>query len=68
MIYKVIEKFKDLKDNNHIYELNDIYPRKDIKLEDIPQKRIKELTTKKNKIGKILIKEIKEESAEKTEE
>lgn len=68
MIYKVIEKFKDLKDNDHIYEVNDIYPRKDVKLEDIPQKRIKELTTKKNKIGKILIKEIKEESAEKTEE
>ena len=68
MIYKVIEKFKDLKDNDHIYEVNDIYPRKDVKLEDIPQKRIKELTTKKNKIGKILIKEIKEESAEKKEE
>lgn len=55
MVYKVIEKFKDLKDNDHIYEVDDIYPREDIKLEDIPQKRIKELTTKKNKIGKILI-------------
>ena len=68
MIYKVIEKFKDLKDNDHIYEVNDIYPRKDFKCEDIRQKRIQELTTKKNKRGKILIKEIKEESAEKTEE
>lgn len=68
MVYKVIEKFKDLKDNDHIYEVNDIYPRKDIKLEDIPQKRIKELTTTKNKIGKILIEEIKEESDEKIEE
>jgi hypothetical protein len=68
MAYKVIEKFKDLKDNDHIYEVDDIYPREDIKLEDIPQKRIKELTTKKNKIGKILIEEIKEESAEKIEE
>lgn len=68
MVYKVIEKFKDLKDNDHIYEVNDIYPRKDIKLEDIPQKRIKELTTKKNKIGKILIEEIEEESAKKIEE
>jgi hypothetical protein len=63
MVYKVIEKFKDLKDNDHIYEVNDIYPRKDIKLEDIPQKRIKELTTTKNKIGKILIEEIEEKSA-----
>jgi hypothetical protein len=65
MVYKVIEKFKDLKDNDHIYEVNDIYPRKDIKLEDIPQKRIKELTTTKNKISKILIEEIEEESAPK---
>lgn len=63
MVYKVIKKFKDLKDNDHIYEVNDIYPRKDIKLEDIPQKRIKELTTTKNKIGKILIEEIEEKSA-----
>lgn len=63
MVYKVIEKFKDLKDNDHIYEVNDIYPRKDIKLEDIPQKRIKELTTTKNEIGKILIEEIEEKSA-----
>lgn len=63
MVYKVIEKFKDLKDNDYIYEVNDIYPRKDIKLEDIPQKRIKELTTTKNKIGKILIEEIEEKSA-----
>ena len=68
MAYKVIKKFKDLKDNDQIYEVNDIYPRKDIKLEDISQKRIKELTTKKNKIGEILIEEIKEKSAEKTEE
>lgn len=68
MVYKVIEKFKDLKDNDHIYEVNDIYPRKDIKLEDIPQKRIKELTTTKNKISKILIEEIEEESAKKIEE
>jgi hypothetical protein len=68
MVYKVIEKFKDLKDNDHIYEVNDIYPRKDIKLEDIPQKRIKELTTTKNKIGKILIEKIKEEPDEKIEE
>lgn len=68
MVYKVIKKFKDLKDNDHIYEVDDIYPRKDIKLEDISHKRIKELTTKKNKIGEILIEEIKEKSAEKTEE
>lgn len=68
MVYKVIEKFKDLKDNDYIYEVNDIYPREDIKLEDIPQKRIKELTTKKNKIGKILIEEIEEKSAKKIEE
>lgn len=68
MIYKVIERFKDLKDNNHIYEVNDIYPRKEIKAEDVAQERIKELTTKKNQIGKVLIKKVREESAEKAEE
>lgn len=68
MEYKVIKRFKDLKDNDHIYEENDVYPRAGVKLEDIPQKRIKELTTKKNKIGKILIEEIEEESAKKIEE
>lgn len=50
--YKVVHRFKDLQDNNRIYRPGDIYDS-----EGKPQERIKELSTTKNKIGKILIKE-----------
>lgn len=62
--YEVIYKFKDLKDNDHIYKVGDIYPREGLELS---KKRIKELSTNKNQIGKILIKKI-EEDIEKKEE
>lgn len=69
MEYIVVKKFKDLKDNDYIYNENDVYPREGINIEDIPKKRIKELTTKNNKIGEVLIREIKEEkTVEETEE
>ena len=61
MSYIVIHKFKDLEDNNHIYKVGDIYPREGINPEDVKEKRIKMLTTKKNKIGEILIQENAEE-------
>ena len=49
----VYPKWKDLDDNGYIYKKGDVYPRKGYK----PTKeRIKQLTTKKNKIGEILIK------------
>lgn len=49
----VYEKFRDLEDNDFIYKKGDIYPREGL----LPSKeRIKELSTKKNKIGEILIK------------
>lgn len=54
--YKVIHTFKDLEDNGHIYNANkDIYPREGL---EPTEKRIKELSTTKNKIGKILIEKI----------
>lgn len=54
--YEVVYKaFKDLKDNDHIYKKGDIYPREGLKP---TKKRIEELSTKANKIGKILIKKI----------
>ena len=57
--YRVINSFKDLEDNNHIYiKDKDIYPREGL---EPTKKRIKELTTEKNKIGKVLIEEIKNE-------
>lgn len=62
--YEVIySRFKDLKDNNHIYKKGDIYPREGLK----PTKeRIKELSSKKNKIGKVLIQKINNEEENKT--
>lgn len=49
--------WKDLKDNDYIYKKGDIYPREGLK----PSKeRIKELSTKKNKIGEVLIKKVEE--------
>jgi hypothetical protein len=53
--YIVVHDFKDLKDNNTIYIKGDIYPKgDDIVVDD---QRIKELSSTKNKIGKVLIKE-----------
>ena len=66
-MYIVVSKFKDLKDNEHIYNVGDIYPREGINIEDVDSKRIKELSTKKNKIGKVLIQEIEEEKENKEE-
>ena len=59
--YKVIHSFKDLKDNDYIYhEGKDTYPREGLKP---TKKRIEELTSTKNKIGKVLIEKI-EQTAE----
>ena len=56
--YKVICSFKDLEDNEHIYIANkDIYPREGL---EPTKKRIKELSSTKNKIGKVLIEKIEE--------
>lgn len=66
--YKVINSFKDLEDNEHIYiKDKDIYPREGL---EPTKKRIKELSSAKNKIGKILIEKIenKEETEENKEE
>lgn len=56
MKYIVIHSFKDLQDDNYIYQVGDFYPRKDIK--EISDKRIEELSGVNNKIGKSLIKAI----------
>lgn len=67
--YEVIHNFKDLEDNEHLYlknvENRNIYPRDGL---EPTQKRIKELSSNKNKIGKILIKKIEDvQNEEKTE-
>lgn len=54
----IYERFKDLEDNNYIYKKGDIYPREGL---DPTKERIKELSSKKNKIGEILIKKVNKE-------
>lgn len=57
-MYKVIEKFADLQDYNHIYEVGDVYPREG-KL--VSSKRLAELASNKNRLRTPLIVEIPEE-------
>ena len=53
--YLVVHDFKDLKDGNTIYIKGDIYPRRADAV--VEEDRIKELSSTKNNIGKVLIKE-----------
>lgn len=67
--YRVIHNFKDLEDNEHIYikdsEEKGIYPREGL---EPTKKRIKELTSTKNKIGEVLIEKIEDEKPEENNE
>lgn len=56
MLYKVIVRFMDLQDENHIYEVGDTFPRDGIK---VSADRINELMSCGNKIGCPLIEKIK---------
>lgn len=58
-MYRVIVMFTDLKDGNHKYEVGDIYPRKGYKPSLV---RVKELSTKENKRGIVLIEEVEEKN------
>lgn len=61
-MYRVIEYFEDLQDNNRPYEVGDIYPKSDIK----PTKeRFIELATDKNRRHIPLIKRVNEPKVEK---
>lgn len=53
-MYKVICRFADLKDNGHVYEVGDVYPRKGKKT---TLERATELMGTSNKIGVPLIEE-----------
>lgn len=51
-MYKVIVRFTDLQDNNHLYEVGDTYPREGYS----PSAwRYRELSSTKNKRGVVLI-------------
>ena len=60
-MYKVIKYFVDLQDNNHKYDVGDIYPRKGL---NVLQSRINELASNKNKQKTPLIEEIPEKVEE----
>ena len=56
-MYKVVKSFNDLQDNNHAYNVGDVFPRKGVKASD---ERIAELAGKSNKRGMVLIEAVKE--------
>ena len=55
MAYKVVNKFKELKHDGHIYEVGDTYPKEGSKA---TKGRLEELSTTKNKYKKIYIEEV----------
>ena len=58
----VYKAFKDLEDNNYLYKKGDTYPREGL---TPSKKRINELSSKKNKIGEVLIEAVKNEKEDK---
>ncbi len=55
--YKVIEAFKDLQDNDHIYYKGDSFPREGAEISD---ERIQELSSENNKRETVLIEVVEE--------
>ena len=56
-MYRVIKYFTDLQDNDHEYNVGDIYPHNKKK---VSASRIKELFTDKNRQGVPLIEKVEE--------
>ena len=54
-MYKVIHRFIDLQDNNHEYNVGDLFRHNGV---DVCNDRIEELSTTKNRLGIALIAEI----------
>ena len=69
-MYIVISSFKDLTDNEFEYAVGDPFPREGRTIDEISKERLEQLTSKNNKKGRILIKNIASEEVEteKTEE
>ena len=56
-MYKVIESFTDLQDNNYVYYVGDTFPHNGV---EVVAERIAELASDKNRLGVPLIEEIAE--------
>lgn len=63
-MYKVVEFFTDLQDNDHPYNVGDVFPRIGM---DVSKERIAELSGTSNRRGIVLIEEVIEKSEEVTE-
>ena len=63
-MYKVINFFTDLHDNDHPYNVGDSFPRKGVK---VSGERLIELAGSDNKQGKPLIEKVEEPESQKTE-
>ena len=57
MCYKVIAYFEDLQDNNHPYNVGDVFPREN---KSVSKGRIEELATTQNRRKIPLIKKVEE--------
>lgn len=60
MTYKVIKYFTDLQDDNHEYNVGDLFPRTGL---DVSDERLTELSTKNNRQNKPLIERVQEQAA-----
>ena len=58
-MYKVIESFTDLQDNNYVYYVGDTFPHNGV---EVGAERIAELASGKNRLGVPLIEEIAEKT------
>ena len=56
-MYRVVQKFYDLKDNNHAYSVGDTFPHNGV---EVDAERIAELESDKNRLGVPLIEEVAE--------
>lgn len=63
-MYRVIRFFTDLKDNNHAYNVGDIFPRMGV---DASEERLEELSGSNNKQHAPLIQKIEEPKREPVE-
>lgn len=61
-MYRVIKYFTDLHDNNHPYNVGDIFPRNNL---EVSEKRIEELSTDKNRQRTPLIEYIEKSTKKK---
>ena len=64
MKYIVVNAFKDLEDNEHIYKVGDEYPRAGREIDEISKERIDQLTTTNNKRERVLIIKVEEKIEE----